>query len=308
MKKTFIGIAAAGLLLTSGLPVFAETATTSAAALIQTLQQQIAALQAQLDVLAKARAGVVAASGQVAQTAQLLRNLREGMSGDDVKTLQAILAKYPDMYPEGLITGFFGKATARAVARFQAREHLPNIGSVGPRTLEKLLKELEKDPLGKEDDDEKDRGEKRPCAMVPPGHLIAPGWLRKHDNERPIVPLCQKLPPGIEGRLEGRATTTPDTTAPVISGISATMVTGTSGHIVWTTNENADSTVWYSTSTPITTITSASLVYGASLTLSHDLSLSGLATSTIYYYMAGSKDAAGNAATSSQFSFTTLVQ
>jgi len=309
MKRIFIGIAAAGILLTSGIPVFAETATTSASALIQTLQQQIVALQAQLDALAKARAAVVAASGQVTETAQLLRNLREGMSGDDVKTLQAILAKDSNLYPEGLISGFFGKATARAVKRFQERENISAVGSVGPRTLEKLAKELEKDPLGKEDDDQKDHGEKRPCAMVPPGHLIAPGWLRKHDNEHPIVPPCQKLPPGIEREGDDyKATTTPDTSAPIISGVSATNITLGSGHIVWTTNENADSSVWYSTSTPIIVPANASAVYSGSLISSHNISLSGLATSTVYYYMVGSKDVAGNSATSTQYSFTTLVQ
>lgn len=300
-------MAAVGLIISPAIPVFAQTSTISTQALIATLQQQMLTLQAQLKALVQAQASVSATSGEIAQTATLLRNLREGMSGDDVKTLQAILAKYPEIYPQGLITGFFGKATARAVKRFQQREKLESVGSVGPRTIAKLLKEIEKDPIAHEDDDEKEHGEKRPCAIVPPGHLIAPGWLRKHDGVRPVVPPCQKLPPGIERKLGKRASTTPDTIPPMISGVSATMVTGTTTHIIWTTNEIADSVVWYGTSTPIVTA-NASATHSASLVLSHDLTLSGLATSTTYYYMAGSTDASGNSATSTQSSFMMLSQ
>src|SRR4051794_27511759 len=56
---------------------------------------------------------------------------------------------------------------------------------------------------------------------TPPGHLIAPGWLRKHLN--PTVLLCRALPPGIAKKL-GVQPPTPgndDTTAPVISAIAA---------------------------------------------------------------------------------------
>ena len=98
----------------------------------------------------------------------------------------------------------------------------------------------------------------------------------------------------------------PDTTAPVISGISATSTASTTTSIVWTTNEPADSTVWYAISTPVSTAT-ASSTSSASLTTSHNISLSGLNASTLYYYFVGSKDSALNAATSTEYSFTTLA-
>ena len=98
----------------------------------------------------------------------------------------------------------------------------------------------------------------------------------------------------------------PDTTAPVISGISATSTASTTASITWTTNEPADSTVWYATSTPVSTAT-ASSTNSASLTTSHNISLSGLNASTLYYYFVGSKDSALNTATSTEYSFTTLA-
>ncbi len=49
-----------------------------------------------------------------------LRNLRMGMSGEDVKCLQKIL-KEEEVYPEGKITGYFGPLTFNAVIRFQEK-------------------------------------------------------------------------------------------------------------------------------------------------------------------------------------------
>lgn len=296
----------AGFVLSPAIPAGAQSSGASATELIAKLQEQIAALQVQLDALKKAQTGVVAASQQVAETARLLRHLREGMSGDDIKTLQAILSKYPDIYPEGLITGFYGPATARAVKRFQEREKLEAVGFVGPKTLAKLLKELEKDPIGHEDDeDKKDHRTKRPCAMVPPGHLIAPGWLRKHDGVRPIVPPCQKLPPGIEDREDGtKGTTTPDTIAPVVSSLAAGSITATSAHITWTTNEKATGKVVFATSM-IGSTTATSMVSSNELTLNHSMALTGLSSNTTYHFYVQSADKSGNLTTSSQMSFQT---
>src|SRR3989344_1456084 len=66
------------------------------------------------------------------------RELDEGMSGDDVSTLQQFLAQDPELYPEGLITGYYGSLTTDAVRRFQTRYGLSQVGRVGPQTLAKL--------------------------------------------------------------------------------------------------------------------------------------------------------------------------
>ena len=52
--------------------------------------------------------------------AEILRNLTVGNTGDDVTTLQQFLLD-EGVYPEGLITGYFGSLTKQAVIRFQEK-------------------------------------------------------------------------------------------------------------------------------------------------------------------------------------------
>lgn len=65
-------------------------------------------------------------------------DLEVGTRGDDVTRLQQLLASDASLYPEGLITGYFGKATQAAVRRFQQKQGLPAVGRVGPQTRAKL--------------------------------------------------------------------------------------------------------------------------------------------------------------------------
>lgn len=48
-------------------------------------------------------------------------NLRMGMRGDAVRNLQTVLATDAMVYPEGLVTGYFGPLTRAAVIRFQEK-------------------------------------------------------------------------------------------------------------------------------------------------------------------------------------------
>jgi peptidoglycan hydrolase-like protein with peptidoglycan-binding domain len=311
MKKITAVLIAAVIMNVLYAPVFAQTSTSqtstsSLQALIDSLKQQIATLQAKISAAQQAQQQVQQTAQEVRGTLKLISGLREGMSGEQVKLLQTILAGDPSIYPEGKITGYFGALTAKAVKRFQKKFGVEQVGLVGPKTLEKLNKWLENNPLTEEESDKPGEG-KRFCVIVPPGHLIAPGWLRKQEGVKPLVPICQVLPQGILQKL-GPATTTPDTTAPVISAVEATSTVATSTHITWTTNEAATSRVWYSTSTPVQTTSTTPSVYSGSLVLNHDLSLSDLAASTTYYYVVFSADADGNSATTDQYSFTTTAQ
>ncbi|HIC91371.1 MAG TPA: peptidoglycan-binding protein, partial [Syntrophaceae bacterium] len=44
-----------------------------------------------------------------------------GSQGAEVQELQKCLAKDPEIYPEGKITGYFGPKTKQAVIRFQEK-------------------------------------------------------------------------------------------------------------------------------------------------------------------------------------------
>ncbi|MDO8600762.1 MAG: fibronectin type III domain-containing protein [bacterium] len=311
LKTSCVALVLVGTMVIPAAFVFAQT-NQSASDLISQLQSQIQALQVKIQELKAAQTAAKTALGEVKDTLKLIRQLRQGMSGDDVKLLQAVLAADGTVYPEGFITGYFGRLTADAVKRFQKKHGLGQAGNVGPKTLEKLNKNLDEHPLGEEDDDDdedednnNDNKGKRPCAIVPPGHLIAPGWLRKHDGERPIVPPCQKLPPGIEKKLPPSATTTPDMTAPSITSVSATGITLAGVTITWTTNESAKSKVYYGVASPLN-LASAASVSDATLVTAHSSALSGLSASTTYYFVVESQDASGNIATSSEHSFVTL--
>lgn len=91
-----------------------------------------------------------------------------------------------------------------------------------------------------------------------------------------------------------------DTVPPVISGVVASNIGSSSATIAWTTDEASTSKIYYGTTT----------AYGVSAgssspTTNHSVSLTGLQPSTTYHYRVESIDAAGNIATSSDFSFTT---
>ena len=93
----------------------------------------------------------------------------------------------------------------------------------------------------------------------------------------------------------------PDTTPPVISNVSASNITATGATISWTTNEASDTQVEYGT----TTAYGSSTALNSSMVTSHSQNLTGLSASTLYHYRVKSRDAAGNLATSGDYTFTT---
>jgi len=95
----------------------------------------------------------------------------------------------------------------------------------------------------------------------------------------------------------------PDTTPPVISGVAAAAVTMSGATVSWTTDEASDSEVDYGT----TTSYGSSTPLESSLVVAHGVALSGLSVSTTYHYRVSSRDAAGNLATSGDFTFTTTA-
>ena len=91
-------------------------------------------------VITSVPAVAVAQPSPVAQAVSPVFNsdLSLGSKGDDVTKLQELMAKDSEIYPEGLVTGYFGPATQRAVRKFQAKHGLPQVGRVGPATRAKL--------------------------------------------------------------------------------------------------------------------------------------------------------------------------
>jgi phosphodiesterase/alkaline phosphatase D-like protein len=93
-----------------------------------------------------------------------------------------------------------------------------------------------------------------------------------------------------------------DLDAPVISGVAATNVSGTSATITWTTDDPAQSQVEYGESPSYGLTTPLYELY----VIDHSVNLTGLNSQTTYYYKVKSRDDSGLWSVSEDFTFTTV--
>jgi len=334
ISKLGIGLLMLAFTLGVGGLAYGQTATTTATGTVEqlgSLLQQIKLLQAQLAELQTKQASL---RQELQNTLQLTRTLALGMSGEDVKALQALLASDLDIYPEGLITGFFGPLTEKAVKKFQARFGIEAVGIVGPltrNTLNSLFGHINngKGSLNRgpgnifdvfeigDDDDDVDLSEFTPgtsgikVCHIPAGnvavaHTIAVGGpaVQAHLRHGDTLGACASDDEDDDDNDDEDDDT--DTTAQDISDIDVDVTSSTDATVTWETDEDADSTVWYSTDEDFETDDADTKEETDSdLVTNHSIDLSGLIASTTYYFMVGSEDEAGNQATSSVDSFIT---
>lgn len=79
-------------------------------------------------------------------SASITRSLDLGSTGSQVTELQTYLATNASIYPEGLVTGYFGQLTKAAVERFQTTQGIisqgtpatTGYGRVGPQTMARI--------------------------------------------------------------------------------------------------------------------------------------------------------------------------
>jgi hypothetical protein len=294
MKKipyTLAGLCILGALVLSSPVALAATPAEEIASLLE----QIKTLQKKIDEL---RQEQVKLQQSIHENVLLAAELHEGMSSEDVKLLQEMLAADREIYPEGLVTGFYGPRTKEAVMRFQRKHGLEAVGFVGPRT-----RSLFNSFLG--DNDFKCRAW---------GRLIAPGQKRKHGNVEIDVSHCANIPGGVFKKFgddfwkKGTSTksTSTDKTAPVIEEIDVDNVGTTTAEISWETNERTRGVLWYSTESDVDLDDEDTERKTLStLSRTHEAVLDSLATSTKHYFIVVATDKAGNTATSSIQDFTT---
>jgi hypothetical protein len=108
-------------------------------------------------------------------------------------------------------------------------------------------------------------------------------------------------------RAGNRATATrivsvTDQTAPVISAVVATAIATSTETISWSTNEAATSTINYGLTSAYGIASSS-----AAFVTSHSITLTGLTANTTYNMQVSSTDTAGNVATSTNQTFTTVA-
>lgn len=85
---------------------------------------------------------------KVEALSNITTSLDLGARGADVTTLQTFLAEDASIYPEKIISGYFGSLTEAAVKKFQARYNFETIGRVGPLTRAKINELIASGGLG----------------------------------------------------------------------------------------------------------------------------------------------------------------
>jgi len=138
IQKRTIPLFLAGILFAGLLPVSSLHAQTiDVAGLIDLLEKQIAALQEKIAELENVSGGD-ATLETFGDIGFFQSYLERGIMSDEVKDLQEFLGTLPGIYPEHIISGYFGPLTESAVKRFQATYDIETLGVVGPKTRAKL--------------------------------------------------------------------------------------------------------------------------------------------------------------------------
>ena len=106
---------------------------------IQQLLQAINSLKVQIQTINQTSTSVQ--SQPSTSTCPFVSIMYRGYSESptaETTELQKFLKQYPSIYPEGLVTGYFGRLTEAAVSRFQTQYGIQVTGQVGPQTRAKL--------------------------------------------------------------------------------------------------------------------------------------------------------------------------
>src|SRR3989338_3905112 len=134
MNKNLIALSLGGAIIASALFARAEIVITPE---IKALQDAITALRKQLAELQAAGPTPPAPPASGITTA-FTQTLRRGSRGTEVTRLQEFLKAVKGVYPEGIVSGYFGTLTEAAVKRFQSKYGIDTVGIVGPKTRAKL--------------------------------------------------------------------------------------------------------------------------------------------------------------------------
>jgi peptidoglycan hydrolase-like protein with peptidoglycan-binding domain len=138
LKRISIAILTLAFVLPSLVLGQANASSKDLQTIVKELQEQIKSLQDQITILNKQIEGQNKEIQNIKTEVAFTKTLQRGMTGDEVKKLQEFLKQFPDIYPEGLVTGYYGSLTETAVRKLQEKQGLPAVGFVGPKTLEKL--------------------------------------------------------------------------------------------------------------------------------------------------------------------------
>ncbi|MEN9852094.1 MAG: hypothetical protein RI996_37 [Candidatus Parcubacteria bacterium] len=271
----------------------------------------------------------------VAQAATLTRQLDLGMQGSDVGSLQAYLATDATIYPQGLITNYFGSLTATAVSNFQSKNGLAAVGRVGPETLlvlnNKMSGVVTTTPTTGALTRQLDLGMQgsdvgvlqtylaTDAAVYPQGLItnyfgsLTATAVSNFQSKNGLAVVGRVGPETLlvlNSRITGN--TTGDVDASIISSINVSTSLNTAT-VSWNTNELAKGVIYYSSSPLVTyerensvDISGNTAMTDAAMRSYQSIYLSNLQSNTVYYYMIYTTDQAGNVSVSAPSTFKTI--
>jgi peptidoglycan hydrolase-like protein with peptidoglycan-binding domain len=210
----------------------------------------------------------------------LNRDLVPGMSGADVSALQSFLATRPAVYPQGLVTGYYGFLTEAAVSNFQVNNGIDGVGTVGPITLPVLNLQISQGAMASGG------------VSTMNGGNVANGTVYTATANNSVT--------GTGG------------TAPIITNVAISTARN-SATVTWNTDQAATGVVYYNTSplnlnaslTNVGVSGGYSAMTDSSFRNFQSVSLSNLAANTTYYYMVYTTDQGGNVSVSWPSTFQT---
>ncbi len=285
--------------------------------LVANLQKQVLLLQAHIEELTSQISTTRNELVEVRAELKLTRTLRLGTTGEDVKQLQEFLKQFKDIYPEGLVTGYFGPLTEKAVQKWQAQQEIvtsgdaatTGYGQVGPKTLARVNELITEGA--------------RQSGVVPPGLLIAPGIEKKiatttaSNATIPVTISTSTLPSATTfSSATATASTLEATTTPVITPVQPPTTQSTNPQInsqtitTATTTVTTTATSTATTTLPIFIVTSPNdgeqMIAGNTYSINWVSTSTNISTVNIELYKSGnySTSIAYNTPNSGSFSWT----
>lgn len=118
----------------------AQTTQKTNAELIKTIEE----LRAEIRILkAQLNGNSATSTAAFKNKFRLNQEFGVGATSEEIKNLQKILATDPSIYPEGMVTGYFGPLTSKAVSRLQTKYQLENRGLLTSETRDFINSILE---------------------------------------------------------------------------------------------------------------------------------------------------------------------
>jgi len=201
-----------------------------------------------------------------ASAAPLTKELQFGMNGSDVSSAQTFLSQDQALYPQGLVTGYFGSFTKQAVINFQLRNEIPSVGRIGPMTLPIMNLQM--------------------ATGMYPGMSGYANGTAYNTNTGATAPIIGNL--GVSTAHNG-AVVSWNTNVPA------------TGQVYYSTNELNVSEGLNS----VGVIGAQVAATDSQLRTTQSVSITGLSPNTRYYYMVYSVDQSGNVSVSWPSNFTT---